>query len=471
MNIKKSKYRIYILALLFCLSLFVIATREKEKMISKYELGIEKIENKEYQEAQEILRELGDYKDSLKQIELAANSITYEKAIELFNEEKYEKAIKEFSQIQTFRDSQEYIERAEEQIEQINTNEKEYDEAVKSYNSGEYIDAIQKFSDLSNYKESQEILRECRKKLARLQQAKTISAGIRYSIGVINDGRIEYSGDYPVLEEELSLWEDIISISIKGNLGIGLKEDGTVVIAGKIPGHPEYYIDTKSWEDIIAVSSGQQYVVALSADGTLRAQGHNGDGQLDIDDWKDIIAISTGWRHTVGMDSKGHIYITGYGSKKQLQQIERQKDKWTDIVAISAGGGSHTEEGKLPYTVGLKQDGTVVTTQTGVIADEISKWTDIVAISAGDFHIVGLKKDGSVVSTATTSSADEVNGWSDIVAISAGYGFTLGLKSDGTVVATGFSKNKQINIEEWEIIKTYKEEWESIFDKNLRWTL
>lgn len=471
MDIKKGKYRIYILILILCFVLCLIAVNEKEKMISMYELGIEKMENQEYQEAQEILRELGDYKDCLNQIEIATNSITYEKAIELFNEGKFEQAIKEFSQIQTFQDSQKYIERAKEQIEQINTNEKEYDEAVKSYNSSEYIDAIQKFSDLSNYKDSQEFLRECRKKLARLQQAKTISAGIRYSVGVINDGRIEYSGDYPVLEKELSRWEDIISISIKGNLGIGLKEDGTVVTAGKVPDYPDYYLDTKSWEDIIAISSGQQYVVALKADGTLRAQGHNGDGQVDIDEWEDIIAISTGWRHTVGIDSKGNIYITGYGSKKQLQQIERQKDKWTDIIAISAGGGSHTEEGKLPYTVGLKQDGTVVTTQTGVIADEISKWTDVVAISAGDFHIVGLKKDGSVVSTATTSSADDVNGWSDIVAISAGYGFTLGLKSDGTVVATGFSKNKQINIEEWEIIKTYKEEWESIFDKNLRWTL
>lgn len=471
MSIKKSKYIIYILTLFFGLVLCVIAVREKEKMISRYELGIEKIENKEYQEAQEILRELGDYKDSLKQIEIAANSITYEKAIELFNEGEFEKAIEQFEQIATFKDSENYIKKAEEIIEQTNITENEYCEAVKFYDSGEYISAIQKFISLGDYKNSEEFVQECRKKLARLQQSKTISAGIRYSIGVINDGRIEYSGDYPVLEEELSLWEDIISISIKGNLGIGLKEDGTVVIAGKIPDYPDYYLDTKSWEDIIAVSSGQQYIVALKSDGTLRAQGHNGDGQLNIDTWKNIISISAGWRHTVGLDSKGEVFITGYGSKKQLQQIERQKDKWTDIIAISAGGGSQTETGNLPYTVGLKQDGTVVTTQTGSIADEISKWTDIVAVSAGDFHVVGLKSDGTVVSTQTTNSADEVEEWNDIVAISAGYGFSLGLKSDGTVIATGFSKNKQIDIDKWEIIKTYKEEWRSIFDKNLRWTL
>ena len=61
--------------------------------------------------------------------------------------------------------------------------------------------------------------------------------------------------------------------------------------------------------------------------------------------------------------------------------------------------------------------------------------------------------------------------WSDIVAISAGYGFTLGLKSDGTVVATRFSKNKQIDTEKWEVIKTYEDEWKTIFDKNLKWTL
>jgi hypothetical protein len=64
---------------------------------------------------------------------------------------------------------------------------------------------------------------------------------------------------------------------------------------------------------------------------------------------------------------------------------------------------------------------------------EVDDWTDIIQISAGG-DTVGLKSDGTVV---TTSTDYDVSGWTNIIEVSTADGYTVGLKSDHTVVAVG----------------------------------
>ena len=342
-----------------------------------------------------------------------------------------------------------------------------YNEAYNNYESESYSLAIEKFTELNGYRDSEELIKECRLQLAKYQQATTISAGIRSSVGMIRKGKVYLAGkdDY-AWKPELENWNNIVSVSVKGNFVVGLKEDGTVVMAGEIP---EYYVGTRTWNDIISISTGEQYIIGLKSDGTLVAQGHNGDGQANIDKWDDMVAIATGWRHTVGLDKNGKIHITGYGSERQLKEIEKHKDKWTDIVAISAGGGSSGEIGTVAYTVALRKDKKVVTTLTGDVAEEISKWSDIVAISAGDSHIVGLTSNNTVLTTQVGKSAEKISKWSDIVAVSAGYGFTLGLEKSGKVVAAGYNREGQTDVMSWDNITNYEEQWRTIFNDDLRW--
>lgn len=491
---KKGKISLILLLLTFVILFISRAYTQRKQMLALYESGINKISEKEYQKAQEILSKLGDYKDSFDKIEIAQvleqqkeicdkaikkfETEHYENAIDLFEQiedfktskkyiENYENNVELFEQIDGFKNSKEYIEKANNLLTKKNEDEDLYNEAYKNYKSENYILAIQKFIELSNYKNSKKMLRKCKIKLAKLQQATTISAGIRSSVGMIRHGKVYLAGkDKYSWKSKLKSWNDIISVSVKGDFVIGLKDDGTVVIAGKVP---EYYVGTKTWDDIISISAGEQYIIGLRTDGTLVAQGHNGDKQADIDDWHDIVAVSTGWRHTVGLKSNGQIYITGFGSKRQLEEIANHKKDWTNIINISAGGGSSGDIGATSFTAALKQDGSVVTTLTGEIAEKVSKWKDIIAISAGDSHIVGLKSDGSVVTTQTGKSLEEISNWDKIVAVSAGYGFTLGLKEDGTVVATGYDRQGQTDVDSWEDITYYEEEWKSIFNEDLRW--
>ena len=125
------------------------------------------------------------------------------------------------------------------------------------------------------------------------------------------------------------------------------------------------------------------------------------------------------------------------------------------------------------HTVGLKFDGTVISTKIdepdyeidGPDYDsgqtDVSDWSDIISVAAGDHHTIGLKADGTVVST-TVKTSDypyvkydgqcDVQDWKDIISISSEFRYTIGLKSDGTVVAVGDNCCGQCNVQKWKDI-------------------
>ncbi len=105
-------------------------------------------------------------------------------------------------------------------------------------------------------------------------------------------------------------------------------------------------------------------------------------------------------------------------------------------------------------TVGLKADGTVVTTS---FRDEVTAWRNIVAIFKGIFSTIGLKTDGTVLATGFNYDGEcNVEDWENIVSVACGRDFTIGLKKDGTVVAAGNNKKGQCNVQSWkDIIATY----------------
>lgn len=427
-----------------------------ENCNSDYMYALELRDNCQYQDAISVFENLGDFKDSEERI-YEIKELEYLDAIKLFDEKNYEQAFIYFSNLEDYKDSKERAESSRQKMDENDINEVPYQEAYENYRLRNYRLAFDQFGKIQDYKDSANMMTMCLKAIHKNYH--TISAGIQCSMGIKDNGDIMYTGNSPYSQKEASFWKDIVSISCFGTSAIGLKNDGTVVVASE-----NNNIDVSEWKDIVAVSAGQNYVVGLRADGTVIGDGHDaGDGQLKVDEWENIVSIATGWRHTVGLAADGTVYITGYGSSLQLRQIEDHKTEWADIIAIAAGGGNNETAGK-GHTVGLKSDGTVVAVGDNTYGQcNVSSWTNIVAIAAGDWHTVALRSDGTVLSTGsyngTTCSTDD---WTDIVAIAAGTGFTLGLNSDGTVLSVGYDKqNQRPNSEEWTDIRVYSG-WDNV---------
>lgn len=473
-RIKKSQLVFLTFVVIVFVFLFLNASDVRQSREIVYNDAIAEISSGNYQDAIDSLSPIYEFKDSQKHI-------LYSEAMLLFKNGSYREAQELFSQLNGFLESDSYMEQcAKLQIEADNkqaADQTAYDSANTAFENQNYIEALEIFEKLGNYENSQEMAQICKSLIKMRSQANTISAGIRYSAAVTAAGTAYFSGKNFFGEDDIRTWTDIVSICAKGRIVIGLKNDGTVVTAGNAG---DYRIDTSMWHDIVAVAAGQQYIVGLRADGTLTAQGHNGDGQTNIDSWTNIISIACGWRHTVGLDSSGKIHIAGYDSESQLEQIERDASEWTNIVAISAGGGSK-EYGKQGHTVALRRDGTAVAVgdnSHGQCNVQGEDWTNLIAVSAGDDHTVGLRADGTVVTTQKVkSSADagaNIQDWKNVVAVSAGYGFTIAIVETQTddgkvhciVVGDGNDHEGQRDTEDWSDIAEYKAEWDLLFDKN-----
>lgn len=403
------------------------------------------LEEKEYGEAAQLFEGLGNFKDSKDLL----NEAKYQCALVQFEYSDYEKAGFLFEQLGDYKNSKSYAARIS-LILHESKQETVYEEARNLYEQGIYDLALQEFEELGDYLDSEELAQKCSDALKRKRLATTISAGIRYSVGITERGNVISTGYNEDNQSNVFGWNNVVSVSAKGTITIGLRSDGKVLAS-----HQRSDINVEDWENIIAVSAGERYIVVLRNDGTLDSQGHDmGDGQRNVGDWTDIVSIATGWRHTVALDKNGEIFITGYGDKSQLRQIKNNQNdpakKWENIVAIAAGGGGSDDPG-AGHTVGLRADGHVVAVGDNEYGQcDVESWEGIIAIAAGDWHTVGLCKDGTLRSTKPDQNkypglyleacnVEGREGWTDIVEISAGCGTTIGLKKDGSIIALGYN--------------------------------
>lgn len=140
--------------------------------------------------------------------------------------------------------------------------------------------------------------------------------------------------------------------------------------------------------------------------------------------------ISCGWFHIAGVLDDGTVKACGNNEAQQCEVTD-----WTDIVKIKCG----------PLrTVGLRKDGTVLSTKGDVFTGDripgegIEKFTDVVDIACGTFHTVGLRRDGTVIACGFNDDGQcNVEGWKNVKNIYAANNHTIALCNDGTLLYCG----------------------------------
>lgn len=425
---------------------------------TKYVYGQQLFDSCEYIKAIDLFSDLDGFEDS--QAWLKRTKYAY--ACQCFDDNNYIEAIRYFLELDDYEMSSQFVERILKLSNDI-PSELLYLAAIRHYEQGLYRNSLLEFKNLKDYEDSEEYVVRAEQMLRR-SLATTMSVGLKGSVAINSNYKVVRTPFSGANLNRVDKWENIVSISYFGEIAVGLRENGSV-ITNKDSINSSIENDWIENSGIIAVSAGQAYIICLKSDGTLISAGHDqGDNQRDVDDWTDIVAIATGWGHTVGLDVDGNVLITGYGSSKQLNQININKDKWIDIIAIAAGGGGNSAPGE-GHTVGLRKDGKVVAVGDNSYNQcEVSEWENIIAIAAGDWFTVGLCKDGKVVITqpdqdkAENLYLDACNAteWSEIVAIAAGGGSVLGLHEDGSVEAAGYSAYSQRDTaDSWENILYY----------------
>lgn len=210
-----------------------------------------------------------------------------------------------------------------------------------------------------------------------------------------------------------------------------VRTDGTVRLAGRC----SFKDRIRTWRNIVSVSCGRDHVVGLRRDGTVVAAGENNGGQCNVENWKNVISIDAGYNCTVGLCSDGTVLT--------ISRLSDEVKSWKNIIAVGVGS--------FDYVVGLRQDGSVVSTYPDTSCNgKVNHWKDITAVSVNYIHAIGLRRDGTVVAEGNNDyGQNNVQDWKSIVAVSTGGRHAVGLRADGTVAAAGDNGKGQCNVEHW----------------------
>ena len=489
MKTKNKKVLLFIISLFFFAGAIAVAFLIQTYNRDRYWQAHILFENEEYELAEKIYLELGNYRDSNELKEEMSDYAdilnTYNEANILLSKNEYIEAIKAFEKIKDFKDSIKKMKEAKYQLGIFYYENNEFENAKKIfieldnyldsefylaqievkliaqyqeiiyqkaflyYEAENFTEAIELLKTISDYDKSIQLLNECTIQLKRRSHNNILAAGIRNSATITNINQVRIVGNTEHGQQKVNEWENIISIDIYGNLTIGLQEDNVAKITGTYDGNNT--INPERWYDLVDIAAGEQFVVGLKSDKTVIADGHPSDGQLEVDKWEKVIAIDAGSRFTVGLTEDGKLLFAGFDNG-QAKDFESHKDEWKDVINISASGGEKGGRGG-GHTVGLKSDGTLVAVGDNSFGQcdfsDTKKWSDIVKVVTGDWYTVGLKSDGTVVMTGENFSGckyiDEsiLKKYNNIVDIAAGYGQTLLLTDEGEIICFGFDDDNK----------------------------
>ena len=394
---------------------------------AKYNDAVALMEAGEYDAAIAAFEALGGYKDSEDRIAEANLSMAYEAAEAMLAAGDRSGAIAAFGALGAYADS-------EKRIPEIQADA--YAVAEQMLRDGDNVHAAMLFGTAGDYQDARQRSMDIWSKIV---VHNTIAVDGLGTVALKADGTAVATGDNKYGQFDLSEWKDVISVARAYSSTIGLRNDGSIIVAGSES-------EASQWTDIVAIAAaGSSRVVGLKTDGTVVTTSHTKYGESDASGWTDIVAISADQGTIVGLKSDGTV-MAAFENDHNNYDFPAD-EKWTDIVTVDAGSS---------HTAALFADGTVacVGSDNNEGQCNVSSWRDIVSVSAGSQHTVGVKADGTVVAVGHNSYGQcEVSDWKDIVAVEAGPYFTVGLKSDGTVVAAGNNDDGQCDVSGWTDIK------------------
>lgn len=268
-----------------------------------------------------------------------------------------------------------------------------------------------------------------------------IAAGSSFTAGICKNGTLLIT-DHSLMTPRrrgVATWKNIVSVAAGDYHVLGLKEDGTVVAAGRANRNQ---CNTAHWRNIVAISAGANHSAGLTADGTVKITEYT--QAQEAMRWKNVVSISAGADFTLALFRDGSVEMCCSNS---FIRNKYHITDWQNIVAVCAGDN---------HAVGIRKDGTVVATGwNGRGQCDTRAWKDITAVATGLNHTVGLCKDGTVVAVGSNDEGQcNVGEWREIIAIAAHHRHTVGLRKDGTVVATGANEDGQCEVKEWRDILT-----------------
>jgi|GEM_PF-1993607 len=188
-----------------------------------------------------------------------------------------------------------------------------------------------------------------------------------------------------MIEQEVVAWTNIKKIEVGYDYVLGLKEDGTVVVAGTSQMYPDLTEEVSEWKTIIDIKVADGGAIGLTKEGGIALAGVFGIADKGIEEIKaydDIMDMAIAWNSIMVVHKNGKVSLAG------VIRGTQRVPAWSNIVQVVSN-----EMFVASFYAGLKADGTVVV--HGDFRGDVSQLKDIVYIDAQIGRaIVALDKNG-----------------------------------------------------------------------------
>ena len=268
----------------------------------------------------------------------------------------------------------------------------------------------------------------------------SIASGDRHVVAIQEDGTVKGMGANTEGQLEVENWKRIAAVAAGRTFSAGLREDGTLVIAGELEAADE----VERWENVVEIAAEDTMLFALTADGTILSNEKYGETGAYYE-WKDIahIACSNYCFSALTQDGTVLNEITreniDFGSPTRIEG-------WTDVkhlIAAQYAVFGITEEGDVRSALILD-----AVPETSYDFSGIESFHDITAFySDGGFWQFGVREDGSLCVAGRTEDAERrpllerMEEWNELQSFTGvDYrGRYVGLKKDGSLVTDSLS--------------------------------
>ncbi len=197
-----------------------------------------------------------------------------------------------------------------------------------------------------------------------------------YFIGICNDGTVFVADSYSDPEYILTDWSNIVDVvTTSQNVYLGLKADGTVMVYN---GDSDWYEDVQEWTNIVDLAGYYDSIVGLKADGTVVIAG---DTDKEVKNWTQIIDIEVSSYGVVGLKYDGTV-VCVFDDEQAAANVAT----WTDITEI------FVDDNRI---IGITEKTWVVCSEDE-ITEQMSNWWDVVQIVMDNGKVAGVRGGGDV---------------------------------------------------------------------------
>lgn len=243
-----------------------------------------------------------------------------------------------------------------------------------------------------------------------------LALGDTFSLYLSGEGNLSSLGTaVPSLNQE-----DVVQVSAYSSWAMGLKNDGTVVLAGN-----SSLSEAENWEDIVMIAAGDSHAVGLHSDGTVECVGSS--SACEVTEWTDINKVYAGKDITVGVATDGTTKVSGdFSSSSSVAGL-------TGIKDVSFSDDS---------IIIVKNDGTVSCYATGTNATvNTASWTGVSKAVVGDGFAAALSGGNVMYVGDDEDVKEEVESWSNVKYLAANGDTLVAVTSSGSLIGAGDNSN------------------------------